>query len=196
MSSKFHELREELLSKIIADVDSKLRESVANFKDADLRDEDIETVTGKYLNSYRNYLTTAFDIAFQQEFQDSSKSQEQESESQEADDLNLSVTDDDLQKLDDANSRNAFLRKIYPAKCNLLLDRSLKTQIDSSLKQKTNVHAIELIEGGSQEAEVEPTEFMDQLSREKSELRTSIKENLDKLRRLENAQKILIGNQQ
>ena len=31
-------------------------------------------------------------------------------------DLNLSVTDEDLQKLDDANSRNAFYRKVYPGK--------------------------------------------------------------------------------
>lgn len=196
MSNKFHDLREELLSKIIADLDSKLKESVANFKEADLTDDDIETVTGKYRNAFQNYLTTAFDIAFQQEFQDNCDSNQQEWKSSEANDLNLSVTDDDLQKLDDANFRNAIFRKIYPAKCNLLLDRTLKLQIDSALKQKTNVHAIELIDGSATDIESSDQEFLAKLNQEKSELRTSIKDNLDKLRRLENAQKILIGNQE
>ena len=52
---------------------------------------------------------------FQKEFLDKI-SDEEDNSVEIINDLNLSVTDEDLQKLDDANSRNAFYRKVYPGK--------------------------------------------------------------------------------
>ena len=108
------------------------------------------------------------------------------------DQLNLSVTDEDLQKLDDANSRNAFYRKVYPAKCHLLLDRALKVQLESLTKIKINVHAVEPIENVEN---FDESHSLLQVNQECVELRTNIKDSLDKLRRLENAQKILLNHQ-
>ena len=108
------------------------------------------------------------------------------------DPLNLSVTDEDLQKLDDANSRNAFFRKVYPPKCHLLLDRALKVQLESLTKIKTNVHAVEPIENVET---VDESHSLLQVNQECAKLRTNIKESLDKLQRLEKAQKILLNHQ-
>ena len=72
-------------------------------------------VRGKYRNAFQNFFTTGFDIVFQKEFLDKI-SDEEDNSVEIINDLNLSVTDEDLQKLDDANSRNAFYRKVYPGK--------------------------------------------------------------------------------
>ena len=106
--------------------------------------------------------------------------------------MNLSVTDEDLQKLDDANSRNAFYRKVYPPKCHLLLDRALKVRLESLIKIKTNVHAIEPIENSAENKE-ESSDL--EVHEECAELRRNIKESLDKVRRLGDAQKILLNQQ-
>ena len=69
----------------------------------------------------------------------------------------------------------------------MLLEKALKVQIVSANKLKSNVHTVELLE-----PEEENFDFQQDLDREKSNLKGEIIENLDKLRRLENAQKILL----
>jgi len=195
MSEQFNKIREIALAKIFADFDSKLEGTIESFNESDIRDDDIEIVRGKYRNAFQNFFTTGFDIVFQKEFLDKI-SDEEDNSVEIINDLNLSVTDEDLQKLDDANSRNAFYRKVYPAKCSLLLERALKVQLESSSKLKTNVHAVEAIEN-STEAASKP-EFDNsilELNQESSSVLTDIKENIDRLRNLETAQKILLNNQ-
>jgi len=195
MSEQFNKIREIALAKIFADFDSKLEGTIESFNESDIRDDDIEIVRGKYRNAFQNFFTTGFDIVFQKEFLDKI-SDEEDNSVEIINDLNLSVTDEDLQKLDDANSRNAFYRKVYPAKCSLLLERALKVQLESSSKLKTNVHAVEPIEN-STEAASKP-EFDNsilELNQESSSVLADIKENIDRLRNLETAQKILLNNQ-
>jgi len=201
MSDKLNELRENTLASVLEDFDGKLDTIVESFNDSDISDEDIETVRAKYRNAFQNFFTTGFDIVFNKGNlggdQGSNPLSEQVATKTE-DYLNLTVTDEDLQKLDDANSRNAFYRKVYPAKCSLLMERALKVQLESSNKLKTNVHAVELIqEGKSEDLEEEVTDNHSvlEISQESSNLRAGIKENLDKLRRLENVEKILLNNQ-
>ena len=61
------------------------------------------------------------------------------------DELNLSVTDEDLQNLDNANTLVTRYRKIKPPKCTLLLEKTLKLQVDALHKIKTNVHGVKPI---------------------------------------------------
>lgn len=196
MSDQYNKIREIALAKVFADFDSKLEESIESFNETDIRDDDIETVRGKYRNAFQSFFTTGFDIIFQKEFLDKVSDEKETSQKEnESDHMNLSVTDEDLQKLDDANSRNAFYRKVYPAKCSLLLERALKVQLEAVSKLKTKVHTIEPIENNT-ETPTDP-EFENsilELNQQSGSLLANIKENTDRLRRLEAAQKILLNN--
>ena len=193
MASQVQEIREQALADIFSDFERQLENSIASFKDSDVSDQDIEFVRNKFKNAFQNYFTTGFDIVFQKELVEKFK----ETTEVEVQDLNLSVTDEDLQKLDDANSRNAYFRKVFPGKCNLLLERALKIQTESVSKIKSKVHAVEPIEDKSScSVNVENGQSSDlEINKEITELRTELRDNFDKIRRLENAQSIILSNQ-
>ena len=193
MASQVQEIREQALADIFSDFERQLDNSIASFKDSDVSDQDIEVVRNKFKNAFQNYFTTGFDIVFQKELVEKFK----ETTEVEVQDLNLSVTDEDLQKLDDANSRNAYFRKVFPGKCNLLLERALKIQTESVSKIKSKVHAVEPIEDKSScSVNVENGQSSDLVvNKEITELRTELRDNFDKIRRLENAQSIILSNQ-
>lgn len=193
MASQVQEIREQALADIFSDFERQLDNSIASFKDSDVSDQDIEFVRNKFKNAFQNYFTTGFDIVFQKELVEKFK----ETTEVEVQDLNLSVTDEDLQKLDDANSRNAYFRKVFPGKCNLLLERALKIQTESVSKIKSKVHAVEPIEDKSScSVNVENGQNSDlEINKEITELRTELRDNFDKIRRLENAQSIILSNQ-
>jgi len=193
MASQVQEIREQALADIFSDFERQLDNSIASFKDSDVSDQDIEVVRNKFKNAFQNYFTTGFDIVFQKELVEKFK----ETTEVEVQDLNLSVTDEDLQKLDDANSRNAYFRKVFPGKCNLLLERALKIQTESVSKIKSKVHAVEPIEDKSScSVNVENGQNSDlEINKEITELRTELRDNFDKIRRLENAQSIILSNQ-
>ena len=193
MASQVQEIREQALADIFSDFERQLENSIASFKDSDVSDQDIEVVRNKFKNAFQNYFTTGFDIVFQKELVEKFK----ETTEVEVQDLNLSVTDEDLQKLDDANSRNAYFRKVFPGKCNLLLERALKIQTESVSKIKSKVHAVEPIEDKSScSVNVENGQNSDlEINKEITELRTELRDNFDKIRRLENAQSIILSNQ-
>ena len=156
MSDQFNKIRETALAKIFADLEEKLEETIENFNESVIRDEDIELVRGKYRNAFQNLFTTGFDTVFQKEFLDKGSVEGGLSQKEnDNDQMNLSVTDEDLQKLDDANSRNAFYRKVYPAKCSLLLERALKVQLEATNKLRTNVVAVECIENNTETSNAE-----------------------------------------
>ena len=197
MSDQFNKIRETALAKIFADFDVKLEETIENFNESDIRDEDIEVVRGKYRNAFQNFFTTGFDTVFQKEFLDKVGAEGGGGISQKDNDndhMNLSVTDEDLQKLDDANSRNAFYRKIYPAKCSLLLERALKVQLEATSKLRTNVVAVECIENNTEASNTESDKSILELNQESCLLLANIKQNIDRLHRLETAQKIILNN--
>ena len=82
------------------------------------------------------------------------------------------------------------------AKCSLLLERALKVQLESSSKLKTNVHAVEAIENSTEAASKPDLDHsILELNQESSSVLADIKENIDRLRNLETAQKILLNNQ-
>jgi len=195
MSDQFNKIRETALAKIFADLEEKLEETIENFNESDIRDEDIELVRGKYRNAFQNLFTTGFDTVFQKEFLDKGSVEGGLSQKEnDNDQMNLSVTDEDLQKLDDANSRNAFYRKVYPAKCSLLLERALKVQLEATNKLRTNVVAVECIENNTETSNAESDKSILALNQESCLLLANIKENIDRLHRLESAQKIILNN--
>ena len=53
MTDKFNEIRESILALIFADIESKLQETVENFQESDVTNQDIETVKEKYLNTFK-----------------------------------------------------------------------------------------------------------------------------------------------
>jgi len=195
MSDQFNKIRETALAKIFADLEEKLEETIEKFNESDIRDEDIELVRGKYRNAFQNLFTTGFDTVFQKEFLDKGSVEGGLSQKEnDNDQMNLSVTDEDLQKLDDANSRNAFYRKVYPAKCSLLLERALKVQLEATNKLRTNVVAVECIENNTETSNAESDKSILALNQESCLLLANIKENIDRLHRLESAQKIILNN--
>jgi len=195
MSDQFNKIRETALAKIFADLEEKLEETIEKFNESDIRDEDIELVRGKYRNAFQNLFTTGFDTVFQKEFLDKGSVEGGLSQKEnDNDQMNLSVTDEDLQKLDDANSRNAFYRKVYPAKCSLLLERALKVQLEATNKLRTNVVAVECIENNTETSNAESDKSILALNQESCSLLANIKENIDRLHRLETAQKIILNN--
>lgn len=195
MSDQFNKIRETALAKIFADLEEKLEETIEKFNESDIRDEDIELVRGKYRNAFQNLFTTGFDTVFQKEFLDKGSVEGGLSQKEnDNDQMNLSVTDEDLQKLDDANSRNAFYRKVYPAKCSLLLERALKVQLEATNKLRTNVVAVECIENNTETSNAESDKSILALNQESCLLLANIKENIDRLHRLETAQKIILNN--
>ena len=199
MSEKLNAIRDQALAACFAEFDERISQSVESFKETDISDEDIRIVKDKYRNAYVNYFTTAFNIAFQKDLvaklkENQASQEEEQSVEVIEDDLNLSVTDEDLQKLDDANTYVAIYRKNKPAKCSLLLEKTLKLQFDAVNKIKVNVKGVPSID--SAEAEVTPNEFSLELNQEYSKLREEIRDELEKLRRFETAAQILSGNQQ
>jgi hypothetical protein len=96
MSSSTNDCRERVFAEIFVQFDKQLQESINNFKAADVTDEDIEVVRGKYQNAFQNFYATAFDIVFQKELTPSVDPFEVTEVENNA--LNLSVTDDDLQR--------------------------------------------------------------------------------------------------
>ena len=199
MTEKLNEIRDQALAACFAEFDERISQAVESFKETDISDEDIKIVKDKYRNAYVNYFTTAFNIAFQKDLvaklkENQALKEEEQSVEVIEDDLNLSVTDEDLQKLDDANTYVAIYRKNRPAKCSLLLEKTLKLQFDAVNKIKVNVKGVPSIDPA--EAEVTPNEFSLELNQEYSKLREEIRDELEKLRRFETAAQILSGNQQ
>jgi hypothetical protein len=88
----------------------------------------------QYRTTFSNFLSTAFDVGFRNELS-SKPDVSAEAQSNSPDDFhNLSVTDDDLQNLDNSVSFVCRQRKIYPGKCVLLLEKSLQAQAEAAEK--------------------------------------------------------------
>ncbi len=200
------DFREQILKELLAKFDSRLDESIDSFTD-EIRQEDIDVVKAKYTNAFHNFLATAFDLAFQKELtsdSNDSKANAADEESEAEFVHNLSVTDDDLQRLDDVVTQNACRRKLYPAKCALLLEKALKLQVESSAKIRTNVHVVDKIKDGEDE---EADEFggkadtddnkdsVIQLSKEIEALRKNLIEANEKARSVEETAKVMLDNQ-
>lgn len=189
MASQVQDIREKALAEIFSEFEQKLESSIASFKDSDISDQDIDIVRNKFKNSFQNYFTTGFDTVFQKELVDKFK------DSEEVEILNLSVTDEDLNKLDETNNRNALFRKVVPPKCNYFLEKALKIQNESLVKIKSKVHAVEPISEVSNIEEQEEKSPAVELNKEFTELDSELKNNFDRLKRLENAQSIILSNQ-
>jgi len=198
MSAKLNQIRDQALAIVFTEFEEeKLCKSVKSFEESDVTDDDIQCVKDKYRNAFKNYFTTAFDIAFQKDLvaklKENSTSESDQSVEIIEDELNLSVTDEDLQNLDNANTLVTRYRKIKPPRCTLLLEKTLKLQVESLHKIKTNVHGVKPID--PEEAVVVSDKSSLELNQEYSKLRGDIKNELEKLRRFETAAQILVGNQ-
>ena len=68
MSAKLNQIRDQTLAVVFAEFEEeKLCKSVNSFEESDITDDDIQSVKDKYRNAFKNYFTTAFDIAFQKD---------------------------------------------------------------------------------------------------------------------------------
>ena len=218
MNDKFAKIREFALAKVFSDFDIKLGETIEEFilevdtqnvttrttstsseqgnfaNKSDINDA-IEVVRGKYSNAFQNLFTTGFDLVFQKEFLGKIGVEEGINQKEnDNDQMNLSITDEDLQNLEDANVTNAFYRKVFPEKCNLLLEKALKVQFEATNKLKTNVVDVECIEKNTGASSTEVNYSILELNKKSCSLLADIKENVERLHRLETAQKIILNN--
>ena len=68
MSAKLNQIRDQALAIVFTEFEEeKLCKSVKSFEESDVTDDDIQCVKDKYRNAFKNYFTTAFDIAFQKD---------------------------------------------------------------------------------------------------------------------------------
>ena len=68
MSAKLNQIRDQALAIVFTEFEEeKLCKSVKLFEESDVTDDDIQCVKDKYRNAFKNYFTTAFDIAFQKD---------------------------------------------------------------------------------------------------------------------------------
>ena len=146
-------------------------------------------------NDNSSSITTGFDLVFHKEFLGKISVEEGINQKEnDNDQMNLSITDEDLQNLEDANVTNAFYRKVFPEKCNLLLEKALKVQFEATNKLKTNVVEVECIEKNTGASSTEVNYSILELNKKSCSLLADIKENVERLHRLETAQKIILNN--
>ena len=121
------DILESLKDRFLARLDKSLEEG----REPETSDADLAELRTKYETWFSNYLSTAFDVVFRNEL--SLKSDTAGAEVRDHEELlNLSVTDDDLQNLDNAVTNVCRLRKLYPGKCAALLEKSLQIQTEAA----------------------------------------------------------------
>ena len=114
---------------------ARLQKSLEEGREPGTSDSDLAELREQYRTSFSNYLSTAFDVVFRNELSLKSEQLGSGTEAKDPEELlNLSVTDDDLQNLDNAATNLCRLRKLYPGKCTALLERSLQIQIEAAEK--------------------------------------------------------------
>ena len=159
----FDELRENILRQIEGKFDTKLKEGMQQFSSSGqpLPHSITADVSAKFQQTFSNYLGTAFDIVFGNEILSANEQKEQLTEnSNSPDQHNLSVTNEQLQEMDNSVTKIARRRKEYPKKCSKFLEKTLELQAKAAEKIRVNVNSVEhLEEDGVTEEEFNNTEI-------------------------------------
>lgn len=149
--STVDELREDILKQIEGEFDTKLKKKIQQFSPSGqpLPLSITSDVAAKFQQTFSNYLATAFDIVFSNELISAVSANEKEEKtdkSAELDQNNLSVTNEQLQEMDNSVTKIARRRKMYPKKCSQFLEKTLELQAKAAEKIRVNVNNVEPLE--------------------------------------------------
>jgi len=190
----FEELRESILTKIKCNYDTRLNEETEHFSSSGkpLTPSIISDVNAKFQQTFSTYLATAFDIVFGNEIMSSiSVPEETEKPSENenhSDQHNLSVTNEQLQEMDDLVTKVARRRKTYPKKCTHFLEKTLEFKAKAAEKIRVNVNNVEpLEEDGALEEKFDNNELQEKLE----ELQSSVRKQIQKSVRIESSLRML-----
>ena len=120
--------RDEILETLKDRLLAKLNKSLEEGREQETSDTSLGEIRTQYGQHFSNFLSTAFDVVFRDEL----KSKNSEPNQKALDELNLSVSDNDLQSLDDAVPTLCRRRKIYPGKCASLLEQTLQSEVEAA----------------------------------------------------------------
>jgi hypothetical protein len=189
----FDDLREGILKDIKTKYEKKLLEEIELFSSSDrlVPASVAADVSAKFQETFSRYLTTAFDVVVGEEIASISEHDEKENSDGNAnnsDQHNLSVTNEQLQEMDNCVTKVARRRKEYPKKCTKLLERSLELQAKSADKIRVNVNNVEPLEerGG-----LEDDSKNKEIEQELEELQSTVRKQIQKSVQIESSLRIL-----
>lgn len=193
-TQSYDELREGILKQIEGKFEKKLEEDMQQFSSSGqpLPVSVSSDVSAKFQQTFSNYLATAFDIVFGNEIISAVSTKEQKEQSNESskdsDEHNLSVTNEQLQEMDNSVTKVARRRKEYPKKCSKFLEKTLELQAKTAEKIRVNVNNVELLEeDGETEEESKNNEIQEKLG----DLQTSVRKHIQKSVRIESSLRML-----
>ena len=147
----YEEVRESIIAEAKNALQKEIETELKQF-DKPLTPEIISEVTAKFHQTYTNYLRTAFDVVFQNELLSVEGNDDvvvlgngksNVAEHVEADQHDLSVTNEQLQEMDNSVTKVARRRKEYPKKCTKFLEKTLEYQLRAAEKIRVNVNSVE-----------------------------------------------------
>lgn len=189
----FEELREGILKEIKCNYDTRLKEETERFSSSGkpLTPSMISDVSAKFQQTFSTYLTTAFDIVFSNDLISSTsihKEAEKLSENKKnSDEHNSSVTNEQLQGMDNLVTEVARRRKTYPKKCTHFLEKTLEYKAKAAERIRVNVNNVEALEEDDLEEKSDNHELQGKLE----ELQSSVRKQIQKSVRIENAFRML-----
>ena len=189
----FDDLREGILKDIKKKYEEKLLEEIEQFSSSGrpVPPSVAADVTAKFQETFSRYLTTAFDVVVGEEITSISENEEKENSdgnTNNSDEHNLSVTNEQLQEMDNCVTKVARRRKEYPKKCTKFLEKSLELQAKSADKIRVNVNNVEPLEEGKR---VEEDSKNKEIEQELEELKSTVRKQIQKSVRIESSLRML-----
>ena len=186
----YDDLRQNILEEINSTFKKKVNEEIkAVSNEKPVPPEVAKEVSAKFQQKFSNYLATAFDIVIGNDMVSNLTANNKEESTKNSDDQhNLSVTNEQLQEMDNSIIKVARRRKEYPKKCTKYLEKTLEFQGKAAEKIKVNIDNVELLN----EPDVPKNLPNCQDLQEKlSDLQSSVRQQIQKSVRIESSLRIL-----
>ena len=185
------DLRDDILKEIKAKYEKKLEEEIQKFSSGKPVPPSVAAdVKAKFQQTFSGYLATAFDVVIGKEISSVLENEGKENSDGNAntsDQHNLSVTNEQLQEMDNSVTKVARRRKEYPKKCTKFLEKTLELQAKSADKIRVTVNNVEQLE----ESEgIEASKCKD-LEPELEELQSSVRKQIQKSVRIESSLRMM-----
>ena len=185
----YDDLRQNILEEINSTFKKKVNDEIkALSNEKPLPPEVAKEVSAKFQQKFSNYLATAFDIVIGNDMVSNLTANNKESTKNSDDQHNLSVTNEQLQEMDNSIIKVARRRKEYPKKCTKYLEKTLEFQGKAAEKIKVNIDNVELLDDPDV-PEILPN--CHDLQEKLNDLQSSVRKQIQKSVRIESSLRIL-----
>ena len=192
-AKSYDDLRQNILGSINSTFENKVKEEIKIFSgDKPIPPNIAGDVSTKFQQTFANYLATAFDVVIGNEIISNiseNKQDVQKENNRNMDDLhNLSVTNEQLQEMDNSVLKVARRRKDYPKKCTKFLEKTLEFQTKAAEKITVSVNSVEPLK--EIQVQENPSKCRN-LQTELNDLQSSVRKQIQKSVRIESSLRIL-----